>query len=881
MQNKTIKTIIKQLRSTIRSWINNRLQNTHNHYLCYLPTKIGFLATWFHNRFFSGIIMGKDQLIAIKDLPPNAVIIYVTKYKSSFDYLFYYSRYKQQKLKVPEIGLGYRFFVWQPINHLFQILLAKIDSIYQNHSLSDPYKSDYIKQELINGRSAFLSLNKKKGFYRRFIKARQDPISYLIQIQQSIEQPIFLVPQLMFFGTKPASNIPSLVDIVLGSKQKPGRIRKLIILFKNPGKVFVEISEPFNLKKYIKNQKINDQHSLEHQTLVLRRALGQQFNRHRQSITGPILKSIDELKESILTNDQLGQFMSHHAKTRNEPLFKVRKEADGYLDEIAARYNIGILKFLALFVGWISNTMFDGADVDPDELKMVKANSQKGPLILVPCHKSHIDYLILSYVLFNNNMPCPHIAAGKNLSFWPLGPIFRSGGAFFIRRTFRGAALYSKVFSAYIYKLLEEGFNIEQFIEGGRSRTGKLLVPKLGLLSILLNAYKSGACEDMLFVPVFIGYDRILEENAYLQELEGGKKEPESLLQVIKARKFLKKRFGKIYIKFHEPVSINNLLLNYNSPLKDMTIKEQNILCRDLGWRIINAIDRLTVVTPHSLVASAILNISQKHFTQGQILDIINSFVKYLIGQKAKLADTILMDQQKAVTQAFEAYFQRKFLELILPGKKTQPNEQLYRIKTGKRLLLEYYKNNSISYFIPAAFTSLAILEKDAFQFSATNLNDRYCFLKDFFKYEFAFNMDRSEDFYIRKAIKFFIDDAMLMPHQALPDTYNITASGLRKIKLYARFLLPYFESYKIVLGVYKLYPRKDLTSKNRLKKFQSRGNRMFKKEEIELPESLSKINYNNAVSFFTNHKIRGSENMEQILFFENEIQQFLILLNN
>lgn len=881
MQNKTIKTIIKQLRSTIRSWINNRLHNTHDHYLCYLPIKIGSIATWFHNRFFSGIIMGKGQIKTIKNLPPNAIIVYVTKYKSSFDYLFYYSRYKQQKLPVPEIGLGYRFLIWQPISHLLQTFLAKIDSIYQNHSLSDPYKSDYIKQKLLNGRSAFLSLNENKGFYRRFIKAKQDPISYLIQIQQSIEQPIFLVPQLMFFDTRPASSMPSLIDIFLGSKQKPGKIRKLILLFKNPGKVFVEISAPLNLKKFIKNQEEIDQHSLEHQSLGLRRFLGQQFNSHRQSITGPILKSIDELKESILTSDQLGQFMSRHAKTHNEPLFKVRKEADGYLDEIAARYNVGILKFLVLIVSWISNTMFDGADVDPDELKALKAHSQKGPLILVPCHKSHIDYLILSYILYKNNMPCPHIAAGKNLSFWPLGPIFRAGGAFFIRRTFRGAALYSRVFSAYIHKLLEEGFNIEQFIEGGRSRTGKLLVPKLGLLSIILDAYKNGASKDMLFVPIFIGYDRILEEDAYLQELEGGKKEPESLLQVIKARKFLKKRFGKIYIKFHEPVSINNLLMNYNSPLQDMTSKEQNILCRDLGWRIINAIDRLTVVTPHSLVASVLLNIPQKHFTKDQLLDIITSFVKYLIAQKAKLADTILMDQQKAVTQAFEVYLQRKFLELILPGEKIQPTEQLYRIKTEKRPFLEYYKNNSISYFIPAAFTSLAILEKDAFQFSATNINDRYCFLKDFFKYEFAFNMDRSEDFYIRKTIKSFIDDAMLMPHQALPDTYNITASGLRKLKLYARFLLPYFESYKIVLGVYKLYPRKAITSKNRLKKFQSRGNQMLKSDEIELPESLSKINYNNAVSFFNNHKIRGSENIEQIIFFENEIKQFLILLGN
>ncbi len=157
-------------------------------------------------------------------------------------------------------------------------------------------------------------------------------------------------------------------------------------------------------------------------------------------------------------------------------------------------------------------------------------------------------------------MPVPLVAAGSNLSFWPMGPLFRSGGAFFIRRTFSGAILYSKVFAEYIHKLLEEGFNIEQFIEGGRSRTGKLLMPKLGLLSILLNAYKNGACEEMIIVPIYIGYDRVLEETSYLQELEGGQKEPETLRGVIKARKFLKKRYGKIYIEFNEPILVNELV---------------------------------------------------------------------------------------------------------------------------------------------------------------------------------------------------------------------------------------------------------------------------------------------------------------------------------
>jgi len=190
----------------------------------------------------------------------------------------------------------------------------------------------------------------------------------------------------------------------------------------------------------------------------------------------------------------------------------------------------------AAILEWIINTIFEGISVNESGLARMKSMFKKGPVILLPCHKSHIDYLMISYIMFRNNMPCPHIVAGKNLSFWPLGTIFRGGGAFFMRRTFKGAELYAKVFSEYMKKLLSEGFNIELFIEGGRSRTGKLLPPKFGLMTILLNAFKEKACDDLLIVPVFFGYDRVLEEDAYLHEVEGGVKEPESVGQIFKAR---------------------------------------------------------------------------------------------------------------------------------------------------------------------------------------------------------------------------------------------------------------------------------------------------------------------------------------------------------
>ncbi|MEJ2154535.1 MAG: 1-acyl-sn-glycerol-3-phosphate acyltransferase [Desulfobacteraceae bacterium] len=855
-----------------REWTQRLLKGTYHHFMFFLPSKKG-MVPWLMERFYNGVTLSREQQDTLRNLPSDAILVYTIKFRSYFEYLFYHTRYRQEKLPVPELGLGFRIWGIQPISRILRCLLAHIDYFFTHWRSLDYYKSGYLSEELKNGRAMLMPLVEKKGFYRRFVKAKTDPLRFLIELQGETGRPIYIVPHLMFFSKNPICALPRLRDIFFGSEQRPGLIRRLMTLFRHPGKVFVEISQPLDLRRFLSE---NSGGNPEYLALKLRRQLLMQHNRHRQCITGPVIKSQEEIKESILSSERLRQFMAQHAASRKKPLHAIRKEADGYLDEIAAKYSHAFIDFVSGIVGWLFKTMYDGTVVDTEGLQKIKTMSQKGPLILVPCHKSHVDYLVLSWVLFRHNLPCPHVAAGKNLSFWPMGPIFRAGGAFFIRRTFRGARLYAKVFSEYIHKLLEDGFNLELFIEGGRSRTGKLLMPKLGFLSILFNAYKNGACEDMIFVPVFIGYDQILEESAYLHEIEGGKKEPENLSQVIKARRFLKQRYGKIYINFHNPISLNDLISEYDTPFAQMPQKTQNELCRNMGWRMIRAIDEASVVTPHALVAAALLNCPTKRFTAEELFRVIDTYMRLLDTQNAKFTDTLTLDHQRACEQALESYLDRKLVELP-DGEKNMPVElSQFRVPVSKRMQLEYYKNNCIAYFVPAAFTALAILEKDAFQFSAADLHDRYRFLQDYFKYEFAYDVDKQTETLVRKVVKAFIDDAVLMPHRNLPDTYQITSQGLRKLKYFARFLKTYFESYLVVLHFFKQTPRKKARSKDRIKKIQSIGNAMLKKQEIELNESLSKINFENGISFFTTHKVKGNEDSEALEENEKTIRNFL-----
>ena len=866
-----------RFKKKLRALINAKLEYTHNHYTCFLPGKTGILSSFLLNRLFAGIIINKDQLAVLEKVPKNAIIVYVTKQKSRFEYLFSYAFFKSVKLPYPKIGFNYTTVFLQPISRLLKILLAHVDFFLQNLYFPDPYSSGYIREELVRGSSALFSLVEKHGFYYRAVKDRTDPVQYLIEVQKTIDRPIYIIPQLMFFSKRPHRSVSTLIDSLFGPEQRPGILRRIVTLIKNPNKIFVEISRPINLKKLLAKDKIR-QMNVEHQSLILRRDLLFQINQHRRSTIGPIIKSREELKENILTSDRLREYMVNYSSKRNIPLTRVHKEADAYLEEIAADYKPGIIQTGSVIIKWFLNTIFEGISLDRKGLSRIKEMGRKGPLILIPCHKSHIDYLILSFVLYNNNMPCPHAVAGKNLFFWPISYFLRGVGAFSIRRSFRGAVFYTKIFSEYIHELLKEGFNIELFFEGTRSRTGKLIMPKLGFITMLLDAYKNGACTDMIFAPVYIGYDNVPEESTYLREIKGKEKKTESLLEIIKARKILKKRYGRIYINFHTPMSLKDLLEENNLSIHEMTSKEKNAFCRSIGHRVTNSIEKVTVATPNSIVSSAVLNHPKNTFSYNHLKSHIDIYLRYLKSQNAGLADTFIHDSDGAVKHVCNYYEQRKFIENISRGQKKDISNPVYMINDNKRPNLEYYKNNSIVFFIPAAYTALSIIEKDTFQFSASDLHPCYIFLKDLFQKEFISDMDKTPEYIVRKNIKAFIDESILIPHHRLPDTYSFTPAGLKKLSLFSAFLKTYFESYLVVLYFFKKYSRNSINPKERLKKIQVIGTRMYRKKEIERKEALSKINYENAIELFLGIGIKGAENKDKINVYMDMIKRYLKL---
>lgn len=356
---------------------------------------------------------------------------------------------------------------------------------------------------------------------RRFFKskgAKEETIQvfnqYLELHHQRSDLDVQIIPVSVLWGRSPGhekqSGLPQL-RLLSG-------LQKFIAAVWFGRDTFVRFSQAVSLR-YMVNEHGSDQ-AISHK---LARVAKIHFSKQRISATGPRLPNREAMFNKLLTSPTILDAIQDEAKAKNISEEKATQEAKKILDEIAANVNYEGLRVADRFLRWLWNKLYQGIDVqNADRVRKLALDGHE--IVYVPCHRSHIDYLLLSYVLYHQGLVPPHIAAGINLNFWPVGGMFRRGGAFFIRRTFKGNRLYSTIFREYLAELFHRGYSVEYFIEGGRSRTGRLLAPKTGMMSMTLQALLQGQTRPISVVPVYVGYEHVLEVDTYAKELRGARK---------------------------------------------------------------------------------------------------------------------------------------------------------------------------------------------------------------------------------------------------------------------------------------------------------------------------------------------------------------------
>jgi glycerol-3-phosphate O-acyltransferase len=847
------------------------------------------LQKWFE-RTVGKVTVPVDQLNTIEELSRRGNIIYVVKYPSQLDFVYVSTRLHQLGLLSPTFIFDMHPYFWQPRWFALKTLLYHFGHLLRHGCFPDPYAGGHYAEKIKGGESGLFFLVGKRGYYRSTVLVGNDPLEHVMEIQTQTEKPIFIVPVVLLHSRQPEGQRRGPLEILLKHKKRLSTIRKTVSLISGSPNVVMEIGEPVNLQDIVPELS-DDVYRKRKQIFELRRGLIDSADEIKRSIIGPVLKSKLEMKEIILHHPKLEGLMQRRARATGQEPWKVRMEADGYLEEIAANYSITVIQAASKIFNWVWTNLFDGLDLDAESLQKVKRASRHNTLVYVPCHKSHVDYLLLSHILYTNNMYTPFIAAGKNLSFWPLGAIFGRGGAFFIRRSFKGLKFYAEVFSLYVKTLVQLGYNIEFFIEGGRSRTGKLVLPKLGLLAILIQAVEEGFCDDLVFVPTAICYDRIPEEESYLKEVAGGTKEEENLGQLVKVRRVLRKRYGRVYMQFAEPMSLRKYLEHHNYNPGEMAPKDRHAMYRDFAYRIIHCINQASRVTPHALAASALLTSPRHGVSMAEFSEISKIFYEYLTDRQVGISKT-LKNMESSLVDSLRVMERGKLIGK-LKDEDDDLEEEVFTVEDGKRLTLEYYKNNIIHFLLPAAYVSTSILAQETFRFRVDQVLEDVVFMKNFFKFEFVYDNELKDEVLVQDVLDTF--EKLQFLHRVSGEgnqPYILAHRGLRAAHAFHGLLRNYFEGYWLVFRGLRYLQKNGYTEKEYTKRILSLGQKALKLELVERPECISKIIFDNALKLCIEKNIitkqvngekgkeeelcPGTESRAQIQYYSKQISRFL-----
>ncbi|SHE57865.1 glycerol-3-phosphate acyltransferase [Modicisalibacter ilicicola DSM 19980] len=451
-----------------------------------------------------------------------------------------------------------------------------------------------------------LALSPSKRRLWRGSPRKRAPFAEIVSLLETAPhagQELRLVPVSVFWGRAPGKTFGLRKLLAADSWQFTGRLQRLLSVLVNGKNVELYLGDPLSLRELI------DGRTPELVSRKVSRLLRVHFRRIRTRVLGPDLSHRHTLIQGVVSSPEIQRAIAEGAASSKVSPGRMERRAGRYGREIASNMSYPVLRFLDQLLHRLWNQLYGGVRVQG--LERAKALAGDHTLIYVPCHRSHIDYLLLSYVLYREGLMPPHVAAGRNLDMPLVGPLLRRGGAFFLRRSFKDNRLYSAVFNEYLHRLLSRGHPVEYFIEGGRSRSGRLLAPRPGMLSMTLRSYRRGTQRELAFVPVYIGYEKVLESASYLKELQGGRKKKESPFDLFRVLGQLRQPFGRVAVNVGEPLKLGEFLdasapgwRRDQAPRPSWLNPTVTSLGRTLGQRI-NAVAALNAVNLVALVLLA------------------------------------------------------------------------------------------------------------------------------------------------------------------------------------------------------------------------------------------------------------------------------------
>lgn len=551
---------------------------------------------------------------------------------------------------------------------------------------------------------AMFALSRRDGwwFQRPRSRTHSETLAQLLDaLRAHADLDVQLIPVSIFVGRAPDRDSGWFRVLFAENWGVVGRFRRLLALLLNGRGTIVHFATPVSLRGVLGNER-DAPNTLRKVSRVLRA----HFRRQRAVVIGPDLSHRRTLIDGVLNAAPVQNAIRANASKEDANHSQALEKARDFAWEIAADLSHPFVRSVSFLLTGLWDKIYHGVHVHHfDKLRAIAPGHE---VIYVPCHRSHIDYLLLSYLLYRNGMVVPHIAAGSNLNLPVLGALLRRGGAFFMRRSFKGDPLYSTVFREYVSQLFARGVSLEYFIEGGRSRTGRLLAPRGGVLSMTLRSFLRESHRPVVFQPVYIGYEKIMEGDSYIGELSGKPKEKESLLGMFRAFGKLRENYGKVAVNFGEPVFLEPLLdgveADWRAAIADPEGKPVwlNRAVDVLAERIQININRAADVNPINLLALALLSTPKHAMAEADLIAQIEL--------NRALLSTLPYSDRLTITELSAA-------EIIAYGEQMRaitriahPLGDVLACEGKSAVLLSYFRNNVLHLVATAAWVACCFL---------------------------------------------------------------------------------------------------------------------------------------------------------------------------
>ena len=810
--------------------------------------RLGLLVGWFCGWAFRSMMIAPSAVEHLRALADRGPVVYVMRQRSWVDYLLITYVLTRDGLPQPEFANDIPSLWFRPIRHVLgwfwhRFRRARLVA----RELREFEARDRCRRLVAAGRPVMIFMRGKMprmgllSGRRRALRAMQTGSDYLREIvhhQWISGQEVSLVPIAVLRGRGMRRKESRLATLVYSVQEMPGELRRMISLLWNRHDTTINVGVEVQLRDFTR------QYQREGEERIVRRltrALQIFLYREERLVWGPLLLPKRQVRQRVLEDEEVAAAINRLAAQGRQAESQLRRQAERYFDEMAANFHGIYFSILEFVFNRVWPRLFHGLEYSG--LEKVAERVKRHPVVLVPCHRSHFDYVILSYVFHLNYLSPPHIAAGINLSFWPLGPLFRGAGAYFIRRSFEDNELYKVVFRSYLTFLIREGYTQEFFIEGGRSRTGKILTPKLGMLSAIVDAFMRGVRRDLYLVPVSIHYGRVVEEESYQRELGGAEKQPESLAGLLRAGRLLRRRHGTVYLTFAEPISLAEALgarkQQFRSSEDAGVQAEKRRFVQKLGFRLLREVNDVSVAGATSVSATVLLSMLHRACRHRDFVRRAYALVHFLGHRGVRTTASLERNAEQEFRENL-SFLENGGLIQRLPG--DDAGGGLIHVPREKRLALNFYKNNTIHFFLLPALLCEALSRG----LRGIALNEDVVWWLELFRWEFA--LPEREDIAgeLSRLMDYLRTEGGLVggePFDLVPSNpFVASAVGI---------LDNFREAYWIAIQFLMALPEEGLTERAAIDGMQKKYRTALLLGEVRKPEGNSSVTVGNAINRF------------------------------